>query len=122
MLPAEPVQAQQHHQAQAQQPADQRRFQRRVLPHPEHPDKQQQRHQRLGQAQGVEGANAAGGVVQGQQAAFEHRQRHRQQQQPGQQAELGGHFKFVAERPGQGHADQGQGAGHQAAVDQHLAQ
>ncbi|MNN19180.1 hypothetical protein D3C81_1324130 [compost metagenome] len=108
MLALEPHPTGQHHQADPRQPTDQRRFQGRAFPHPEQGKEHQQRRQRLDQAQGIEGDHAARGVVQGQQTAFEHGQRHRQQQQPGEQAQLRGDVQFTAELAGQRHHQQGQ--------------
>ncbi|MNN04455.1 hypothetical protein D3C81_1171810 [compost metagenome] len=122
LIALEPQPTDQHHQADACQPTDQCRFQCRALPHPEQGEEQQQRRQRFDQAQGIEGDHAARGVVQGQQTAFEHRQRHRQQQQPGEQAQLRGDVQFTAELTGQGHHQQGQQRRQQATEHQHLAE
>ncbi|MCY1441301.1 hypothetical protein D9M71_576110 [compost metagenome] len=122
MLAAQPHPGKQHDHADADQPTDQRRFQGVFAPHPEQADEQQQWRQRFHQAQGIEGTDATGGVVQGQQPALEYRQRDRQQQQPGQQAQLQGDIQFGTELTQQGHADQGQRPGDQAAEHQHLAE
>ncbi|MOA29607.1 hypothetical protein D3C78_1506320 [compost metagenome] len=111
MIAAQPHPTGQHHQAQARQPTDQRRFQGRLFPHPEQGQEQQQRRQGFHQAQGIEGTHATGSVVQCQQAALEHGQRHGQQQQPGEQSQLRGDVQFAAELAHQRHHQQGQQPG-----------